>query len=165
MKWICTLLAGIVLGFTAQAQRAAGLRVSADGLGGLVQFPLRGNLNIEAQANAGGIFSGTGKSYTLAGLLKSWVPLPDKSWSFYFGLGVHGGVWDPGYVIEGDNIVYRATEIAPVAGVDGLAGIEYRLPGSDLSISADYRPAINLLGRVDYFPHNAFGIGLKLYFD
>lgn len=164
MSRICLLLAGLIIYCTSlNAQTAVGVRVSPDGLGITGQIPIKNSYVLEGQANSGGMFGSTGKSFTLVGLVKSNIPLPYEGWRFYFGLGGHAGVWDPGYIYDGDQLILKQGEINTMVGLDGIAGIEYRLKGSPVSISADYKPAVNLGANADYFPHNSFGVTARLY--
>lgn len=164
MSRICVLLIGLLCGcLSLKAQTAVGFRVSPDGLGLVGQTHIKNSYFLEGQANTGGMFGATGRSFNVVALVKSVQPLPYDGWRFFFGLGGHAGVWDPGYVYEGDEMVLGKGDINTMLGVDGIAGVEYRLKNSPLSFSADYKPAVNLVGDADYFSHNAFGVTARLY--
>ncbi|RYZ51140.1 MAG: hypothetical protein EOP49_12405 [Sphingobacteriales bacterium] len=163
MKRIFTLLTGFVLlSFSLKAQQSLGVRFSPDGIGGIVQAPVKGNLVFEAQLNAGGLLS-QGKSFTVVGLLKNIVPLPDPRWRFYFGGGVHAGVIDPGYSFDGEQLILSEGNTKTMVGLDGIAGIEYRINSTPFSVSADYKPALNILPDIDLHTHNNFGVTVRYY--
>lgn len=172
MKGIYTLLTAwaIILGNTISASAqygttSAGLRLSPDGLGFSGKHFVRNNLAFEAQFNAGGIMSGDpSRSYTVTGLLAYHIVLPDPRWSVYFGGGVHAGSWDHGAGRPTDDEVLR-TGRETIFGVDGLGGVEYKLKSAPISFSADFKPAINLLSEVDFFPHNMFGISARVFLN
>jgi hypothetical protein len=171
MKKVLLLLTGLLLSFgfsyKAQAQGSRtglGLRLSPDGAGFTGKFFVDRNLAVEAQLNAGGVFGGVfggeGESITAAGLLEYHIPLPDPSWRVFFGGGAHIGSWDRGRRYrEGrweDNDEF-------IFGIDGIGGVEYVFKRVPIGLSADFKPAINLVSDVDFFPHNMFGVAARFY--
>jgi hypothetical protein len=169
MKKVIQILSGLVLmiGLTQQAtaqssRTALGLRMTPDGGGFTGKFFMDRNLAIEAQLNAGGILGGEGQSFTAVGLLEYHIPLPDPSWRVFFGGGLHAGVWDHDgrYYDEGR---YHDKDDEAIFGIDGIGGVEYVFKKVPIGLSADFKPAINLVSDVDFFPHNMFGLSARFY--
>ncbi len=156
----------LCFGLAAKGQDGAtgiGLRVSPDGAGVVGKHFLNNNLAFETQFNIGGLLSGNeGKSLSFVGLAVYHIPLPDPSWKVYFGGGGHVGSWDHARAVvdEGDGM---STGREMILGIDGIGGVEYRLKTAPVSLSADFKPAINFLSEVDIFPHNLFGVSVKYY--
>lgn len=63
--------------------------------------------------------------------------------TWYYGAGAHIGFWDTpknaSWWNDGDVT-------SPIVGVDGILGIEYTFPRFPISLSLDWKPAINLIG-------------------
>lgn len=140
----------------AQSTRTgAGLRLTPDGGGGTIKHFLDPALALEAQLNAGGLMGLEGESFTAVGLLEYHIPLPDPSWRLFFGGGAHIGVWNNRNHYDPDEFIF---------GVDGIGGVEYVFRNFPLGLTGDFKPAINFVTDVDFFPHNIFGIGARFYF-
>lgn len=74
---------------------------------------------------------------------------PGLTW--YYGFGAHVGFWSGYY----DNAWFDEDGDSYTAiGVDGIIGIEYTFEDVPINISADWKPAINLIGT-----SSALGIG------
>lgn len=150
--------------FAQKANTALGLRATPDGGGFTGKFFIDPNLAIEAQVNAGGIFGLEGESFNVVGLAEYHISLPDPSWRLFFGGGLHFGVWDrgrrysnrEGRFIDGNEGIF---------GIDGIGGVEYVFKNIPLGLSADFKPAINFLSDVDFFPHNMFGVAGRFYLN
>jgi len=151
------LLAGLFLVSNVQAQGSnlgLGLRMTPDGGGFTIKYFFDQNLAIEGQLNAGGILALEGQSVTAAGLIEYHINLPDPSWRLFFGGGMHFGNWDR------DD--YRGSQF--ILGIDGIGGVEYIFKKIPLGLSGDFRPAVNFLTDVEFFPHNLFGASARYYF-
>lgn len=169
MKKILLVFSGLLLSIcmcesalAQKGQTAVGLRLSPDGAGFTGKFFVDRNLAFEGQLNAGGVFGGPGESFNAVALLEYHIPLPDPSWRVFFGGGAHVGVWDHGgsrFTSEGR---YREGSEA-IFGIDGIGGVEYVFKSVPIGLSADFKPAINLLSEVDFFPHNMFGVSARYY--
>jgi hypothetical protein len=169
MKKVLLAITGLLLSFgiaqTANAQAgstALGLRLTPDGGGFTGKHFLDRNLAIEGQLNAGGVFGGEGKSFNAVGLLEYHIPLPDPSWRVFFGGGLHAGVWTHDYGYSNREGRY-SRDSEPIFGIDGIGGVEYAFKTAPISLSADFKPAINLLSEVDFFPHNMFGVSARFH--
>lgn len=158
--------AGLMLlgSLSVSAQRGAvglGLRASPDGAGFTAKFLVAPAWAIEAQANAGGLAGLEGESFHMVGLLQYHVPLPNDDWRIFFGGGFHFGVWDrPPHRV--DHQWHRDEEA--IFGIDGIVGVEYIFPRFPLGLSGDFKPAMNFVEDVDFFPHNMVGVSARWYF-
>ena len=70
------------------------------------------------------------------------------------GGGAHVGAWN-----EDRDLGNRG-----VFGLDGIIGVEYRFKHIPLGLSADFKPAINLVSNVEYYPANDIGLAARFYF-
>ncbi len=169
MKSILLVLSTLILSiglsnnvFAQPGQTGLGLRLTPDGGGFTGKFFLDRNVAFEAQLNAGGVFGGEGESFNAVGLLEYHIPLPDPSWRVFFGGGVHVGVWDRDNRRYSSDGRYREGS-EPIFGIDGIGGVEYVFKSVPIGLSADFKPAINFLSDVDFFPHNMFGMSARFY--
>lgn len=167
MKKAVLFLSGLVLSLClsqvamAQSSRTGlGLRLSPDGAGLTGKFFLDRNFAIEAQLNAGGLFGSSGESLTAVGMLLYHIPLPDPSWRLFFGGGVHAGSWDQGRRYK-DGRWRDDAEF--IFGLDGIGGVEYVFKKVPIGLSADFKPAINFVSDVDFFPNNIVGLSARFY--
>lgn len=169
MKKIAVLFCGLLIcAGTCYAQKgdaAIGLRLSPDGIGFTGKYFVDRNIAFEGQLNAGGVMGLQGESFNAVGLLEYHIPLPDPSWHLYFGGGAHVGVWneyDADYYVNERRRLDRDKDF--ILGIDGVGGVEYMFKRAPVALSADIKPAINLLSDVDFFSHNMLGISAKYYF-
>lgn len=67
--------------------------------------------------------------------------------NFVFGAGVHAGYerWDQQYFNY--NTSYYVTRTAFIAGLDGLAGLEYMFRDVPISLGFEVKPYFDLFGR------------------
>ena len=94
------------------------------------------------------------------------------------GLSFYGGglaidavyEWQTPVFTDGMHLYYGAGAYTNIykgyfgLGVEGVVGLEYRLPiNFPLAISLDYRPGLNLLGGVGFWGGN-FGFGVNYCF-
>jgi len=81
---------------------------------------------------------------------------------FYYGAGAHIGAIGSGVYqrFNGDNQPYNRSSI--LLGVDGVLGLEYRIPKSPIAISLDLNPRAEL--ATGPFFDIAPGLGLKYTF-
>lgn len=169
MKKILLFLAGLILTIglstqvNAQNGRAGiGLRMTPDGGGLTGKFFVDRNLAFEGQLNAGGLLGEEGESVTAVALLQYHIPLPDPSWRIFFGGGAHMGSWNHDNRSREGRFDDDDTEF--IMGIDGIGGVEYIFRKVPIGLSADFKPAINLVSDVDFFPHNMFGFSARYYF-
>jgi hypothetical protein len=154
-----SLLIGI---HTADAQTALGLRPTPDGGGFTGKFFLDNNVAVEAQLNTA-VFGNLGRSVSAVALAEYHLSLPNPAWRVYFGGGAHIGAWDRGYIYNNVERKYVSGYRA-IVGIDGIGGVEYLFKKIPLGLSADFKPAMNFLSDVDFYPHNMFGVAARVYF-
>jgi hypothetical protein len=62
---------------------------------------------------------------------------------FYYGAGAHIGAEGAGdYAVLGNNEIYSATHL--LLGVDGVLGLDYKIPQTPIAVSVDLDPRIEL---------------------
>ena len=96
-----------------------------------------------------------------AGFAAQERKIPDPSWRIFFGGGAHFGVWDHDYRYNPERSGPDRDEA--IFGFDGIGGVEYIFKNIPLGLSADIKPAVNLVSDVDFFPHNMFGFSARYY--
>jgi len=86
--------------------------------------------------------------------------------SFVYGFGAHVGIesWHKDYAeLYYPYLAYREKKTGPVAGLDGLAGLEYRIPTLPLVAGLEVKPYFNLFGE-DFFELRPFDFAFTLKF-
>ena len=106
----------------------------------------------------------------LTAMIESYRPLylefTDKMY-FYTGMGAHIGFtrWQSGNWIWSNPFKYYTQanyySIAPVIGLDGIIGLEFRLDRIPLTFSLDAKPFFELFGQ-NIFRLSVFDIGLSM---
>lgn len=90
-----------------------------------------------------GIVAGRWGGILITGLYEFDNEFNTPGLNWYYGAGGHVGIWDTpkhaSWWVEGDVS-------SPVIGVDAILGIEYTFADFPVSISLDWKPAINLIG-------------------
>jgi len=171
MKKICLFAIGLMITmFTVTNVNAQGssvglgLRLTPDGGGFTGKFFIDRNLAIEAQLNAGGVLGWEdGTSFNAVGLLEYHIYLPRPEWRLYFGGGAHAGAWNHSDRLYNPETGRYSDNSEAIFGIDGVGGVEYVFRRVPIGLSADFKPAINFLSNVSYFPHNMFGISARFY--
>lgn len=77
---------------------------------------------------------------------------------WYYGAGGHIGFWDSKNVSWGNN-----TGNYSVVGVDGILGLEYNFEEIPISISIDWKPALNISGYSGFWGDGG-GISIRYTF-
>ena len=85
-----------------------------------------------------------------------------KELKFYYGAGGHIGAEGSGVyqTYDGSNETYNRSHI--LLGVDGVIGLEYRIPNAPIAVSLDLNPRVEL--ATGPFFDIAPGLGLKYTF-
>ncbi len=78
--------------------------------------------------------------FRVTGLYERTIPFNVSGLNFYYGAGLNFGNW------KQDDDGFKNS-----FGIDGIAGIEYRVQGVPLAFSVDYKPYLELAG------HDGFG--------
>ena len=68
-----------------------------------------------------------------------------SGFELYYGAGAH--------VVLGDEVFG--------AGIDGVVGVEYQIPGAPISFTFDYKPRISFSGAGTGFDTVDFGLGIR----
>jgi hypothetical protein len=161
---LLTMLAALGSMYAQNGKVALGFRATPDGGGFTGKFYGNKHMAVEAQLNAGGVFGGEGQSVTLVGLLEHHFYMPDPSWQIFIGGGAHMGVWDHDgrRTWNGDNY-YNDYSREGIFGLDAIGGVQYKFKRIPLSLSADMKPAINLVAEPDIFWHNWMGLSARFH--
>ena len=84
------------------------------------------------------------------------LPITSKNLKIVAGVGTHVGVWKDGFRTNS----YTTN---PVIGMDGILGLEYRIPKLPVSIQAHYQPSVDFIGNTEFFPYKEqLGIVFKI---
>lgn len=148
MKKILILATLFIVTFSAEAQyeTSLGLRLGGWENGVTLKHFLAEGSAIE------GILSTRWRGYNLTGLYELQSEISDVDGLYwYIGGGAHIGHWDTRYY-NGWGKSYNGTYT--ILGIDGIIGLEYVIPDVPISISADWKPAINLIGWSGWWPDN-----------
>lgn len=98
-----------------------------------------------------GILGVGNRSMIVTGLYEMHVPVDNSNaFKFYYGAGGHLGFFrDGGSYYYNSSHLYTATT---VAGVDGVAGLEYTFRKAPVNIGVDFKPFVDFFnGSIVYF--------------
>lgn len=90
------------------------------------------------------------QGFNLYALYERNIPVIEEGFNFYYGAGANIGAWD-----------HHHSEFA--FGIDGVIGLEYKLPTIPLAFSLDYKPNLNLIEKTKFHALD-FGLGVKVTF-
>jgi len=146
MKRLLIVLAFIILSspsFSQEFKQAVGIRI---GYTGGIDYRI-----FSDELNSYRFLIGSRERGLIAHAIKEWhgfdlFPSTDQL-SFVYGGGVHMGYerWDQQYYNY--NYSYYVTHTAFIAGIDGLAGLEYLFPKVPISLGFEVKPYFDLFGR------------------
>lgn len=93
-----------------------------------------------------------GQGLQLTGLKEFHIPdaFDNEELSFVYGLGVHAGfeTWDiDDYDVNFPGTIYHHRKTGPIAGLDGLAALEYTIPQFPFVVGIEVKPYFNLFGK------------------
>lgn len=144
-KLILTLLIATASVGAAQAQDynwAVGLRMGGDTGGLSVKHRFNHAAALEGIASA---FWDNGLMVTL--LYERYIPVIGQGWNIYYGGGAHvGGI-----------------KKYTIAGVDGIAGVEYMFQRAPVALSLDWKPALDIIEDTD-LRLGDFALGVRVTF-
>lgn len=108
-------------------------------------------------------------AFSVTGLIERYVPagissIPGLQW--YYGGGGHIA-FETGrtyYVYEGTRYAYRYSEGEVGFGLDGILGIEYKIPPIPFAISLDMKPFVEINTFGSAFISLDPGVGIKFTF-
>ncbi len=99
-----------------------------------------------------GILSTRWNGFIITGLYEFQRPFPDvDNLEWFIGGGAHVGFFQEGR--------YRGTDVTSIVGINFIGGVEYTFEEFPFSVSLDWKPAFNILGRNDWWVD---GIALSL---
>lgn len=73
--------------------------------------------------------------FVVTALYERHIPVIDRGFNFYYGAGAHVGGWNHKFAL----------------GVDGIVGLEYKIPDVPLVLSVDYKPVFNIVRRTKFY--------------
>jgi hypothetical protein len=83
--------------------------------------------------------------YRLTALFTPYFPINKQgNLRMVLGPGLHVGMWK-------DEFKTNSYTTNPIIGIDGIMGMEYRLPKLPLSLQVQYQPNADLIGNNEYF--------------
>ncbi len=88
-----------------------------------------------------------GGGFMVTGLYERYVPVIGRGFNFYYGAGAHLGGVDKEFLL----------------GADGIVGLEYTFDAVPVSLSFDWKPALNILEAVDFWAVD-FALGVRVVF-
>lgn len=147
MKKIIALTACVLLfagtAFSQNYSKAIGVRFG--GYNGAIAYKqhLKQGNGFEVMVN---LFWNAGFSAT--GLYEWSMPVINKDFNLYYGAGAHLGMYGNMFL----------------AGIDGIVGLEYKIPNVPLAVSLDYKPSINFVPSFSSSSFYDFAFGLKYTF-
>jgi len=149
-----------ILAFSQEFKQAVGIRI---GYTGGIEYRI-----FSDELNSYKFLIGSRERGLIAHAIKEWhridlFPSTDQL-SFVYGGGVHIGYerWDQQYYDY--NYSYYVTRTAFIAGIDGLAGLEYLFPKVPISLGFEVKPYFDLFGR-EMFDFQLFDFALTAKYN
>jgi hypothetical protein len=97
-----------------------------------------------------GILTTRWGGFNVTGLFEVHNTLPTEGLCWYYGGGIHMGVWDG----SKGNPWVGGGQTTSVIGIDGILGMGYTFVDIPLNLSVDWKPAYNLLGHSGIWADN-----------
>ena len=151
MKKVIFMLLVLICSFSAFSQRAKKPNPYRFGIGASVYPALKEPyaLSIKFYTKSGNAFEFFGYNletgYRLTALFSPYFPINRQgNLRMIIGPGVHVGVWK-------NEFKTNSYTTNPIIGIDGIAGMEYRVPKLPLSFQIQYQPNADLIGNNEYF--------------
>jgi len=85
------------------------------------------------------------------GLYERNVPIDGKGFNFYYGGGGNIGTWK------------KKGKDKFTVGIDGILGLEYKIPEVPVAFGVDYKPTLNFIGHAGFKWYD-FGIHARIVF-
>ena len=114
---------------------------------------------IGEQAALEGILTSRWQGFNITGLYEIHnIAFDTNRLNWYYGLGGHIGFWN------GDNVKWvNDNRDYTVIGVDLILGIEYNFEEAPINISADWKPAFNIVGYSGFWGDGG-GLSIRYIF-
>lgn len=156
MKRVCMALSLmlIVAGMTS-AQESASVQEYAWAVGvrvGGANGGLTVKRNFGATAVEIGVAIAADDSGRLQALYEWQMPVLSNGFMFYYGVGAFVGAFD----------FSSAPQMG--IGIEGVVGLEYKVPSVPVAFSLDYRPGVSIVPDFSKSTYGDVGIGLKYCF-
>ncbi|CAG5076397.1 hypothetical protein [Parvicella tangerina] len=88
-----------------------------------------------------------------------------KGLNWYYGVGGHASLLTNGYVWYRNGRRYAVYENDNYAlGIDGIAGLEYKIPKAPFAVSLDLKPYMEIISNGNVWLSVDPGLGIKLTF-
>lgn len=137
---------------TSGAKNSIGVRLGTDP-GVTFKHYTGGNGGVELILHTGY------RGLLFTGLYEWHLPFPTAPGLFgYLGIGGHIGFWDHwahrGYKRDRDEWIWEDGR-GPSFGIDGVMGLEYRIPNAPVIIGIDLKPGVDIYRRSAFGTMNA----------
>ena len=101
-----------------------------------------------------------GRGLSITGLYeKNQTVFGDRAFQFFYGAGAHIGFYNGGiYKVYYSNRTYTYTSSSVNLGIDGIIGLEWKVPTIPFTVSADIKPVIEILHPIYGFLQGGFSI-------
>ena len=141
---LIAMVFAINTGFAQDYDWAVGVRAGGTNSGLTVKHKMNSSSAVEGVLSipydAGFIFTG---------LYEVYMPVIGDGFNLYYGGGAHVGVL-------GNVDRFRL-------GIDGVVGLEYKIPEVPIAFSLEYKPALDIISHTQ-FHYTDFALGIKFAF-
>ena len=109
-------------------------------------------------------------AFSLTGLYEKYIPTGVNGLNCYFGGGGHvanqfiNGYGYSVYNEKGHYYYYRTYSYGPAIGIDGIIGIEYKIPKLPFAFSFDLKPNLEVVPGAPVYGSMDPGLGAKFTF-
>lgn len=109
-------------------------------------------------------------AFSLTGLYEKYMPTGLNGLQWYFGGGGHVTsqlINTYGYYVyneKGRYYYYRTYSYGPAVGIDGIIGIEYKIPRAPFAFSFDLKPNLEVVPGSAVYSSLDPGLGVKVTF-
>ncbi|MBU2020435.1 MAG: hypothetical protein KJ941_12375 [Bacteroidetes bacterium] len=153
------LIFGLSHNYTAQLNYNTAIGLRAGGTSGLtIKQALGGNRAFE------GIIGVWNYGFTVTGLYEIYVPTSASGLNWYYGAGGHLAA-NTGYYYWYDSRRDKYYKNGGLGlGLDGVIGIEYKIPKAPIAFSLDLKPFIEFNNYGSFYSALDPGLGVKVAF-
>lgn len=129
----------------AEAQNwGVGLRLGWDNGLTLKKYMGANNLDFHLSIHDGGFMT--------SGLYE-WNQGLGNGFTLYYGVGASIGAWNN-----------EKDDVALGLGINGIVGVEWKIPSAPLALSLDWKPTFSLLPRTHFYFEEGLGLSIKYLF-
>lgn len=154
---------GYTIGNAVSYGTGIGLRLGGIESGLTVKHLIENNTAIEVILSSGWQYKGT----RLTALYEIEKPVGTEGFYWFWGAGVHAGLYNGRYWNNGDckdgryesgGQWWGCNDSRTTFGIAGIVGIEYHFIEVPLSIGVDTKPTFDILGRSRHYGDAAFSV-------